>query len=69
MQQLPIAVIYADDFQKADASLIDLIQRKISWGQYVTKSKERLAALQREIIAEDRNLTAGLQQSHENELA
>jgi hypothetical protein len=63
---IPIMVSSID---RTDDSLIDLIQRKISWGEHVRRRKEVAADLQRDITAEGQRIAAGLQQSHEAELA
>jgi hypothetical protein len=51
-----------------DAALIGMMQKN-HVGQYITGSKARLTNLQKQIVKEDRNITTGLQQSHESELA
>ena len=64
-----IVPIMAGSWERNEEYLIDLIQRKISWGDYVRHAKENGLEMQREIIAEGQRIDAGLQQSHEAELA
>jgi hypothetical protein len=54
---------------KNEDSLIDLIQKKQSWGTYVRGVRDRAVAQNAELQAEIRRIEAGLQQSHEAELA
>jgi hypothetical protein len=63
-----VVVIYAGEFQKNEASLIDLIEQKLSWGEYITKVRETNNATQADIMAEAENIQSELERSHEAEL-
>jgi hypothetical protein len=54
---------------KGEDSLIDLIQKKQSWGAHVRRVRDATIAGTAELQAEGRRIEAGLQQSHEAELA
>jgi hypothetical protein len=64
-----IAAIYADEMQQGDARLIELLQRKITWGTYITNGKETGVAFKPKIDAEWQKIAGGLERSHEAELA
>jgi hypothetical protein len=63
---VPIAL---SGFTKNEDNLIDLIQKKQSWGAYVRRGRDIGIAEQAEMQAEARRITSELQQSHEAELA
>jgi hypothetical protein len=44
-----IAAIMGDTWEKSEQSLIDLVQRKITWGEYVRRVKEITAAATKEL--------------------
>jgi hypothetical protein len=54
---------------KSEDSLIDLIQKKQSWGAHVKRVRDAIIAGTAELQAEGRRITSELQQSHEAELA
>jgi hypothetical protein len=54
---------------KDEDSLIDLIQKKESWGAHIRRVRDALIAGTAEAQAEAQRIVAGLQQSHEAELA
>jgi len=54
---------------KGEDSLIDLIQKKQSWGAHVRRVRDATIEGTAEVQAEERRIVAGLQQSHEAELA
>jgi hypothetical protein len=53
---------------KSDRSLIDLLQRKITWGDHLKSLKDNYAHYLPELVAEEQRINAGLAQSHANEL-
>ena len=61
--------ILASGYNRTEEFLIDLIQRKISWGEYVRHVKDASLDMQKELMAEGQRIDAGLQQSHQAELA
>ena len=54
---------------KGEDSLIDLIQKKQSWGAHVRRVRDATIEGIAELQAEERRVVAGLQQLHEAELA
>jgi CRISPR/Cas system CMR-associated protein Cmr5 small subunit len=54
---------------KAEDSLVDLIQKKQSWGQHVSRVRNALVEGSAQMQAEGQRIIAGLSQSHEAELA
>jgi len=54
---------------KSEDSLIDLIQKKQSWGAHGRRVRDATIAGTAELQAESQRIVAGLQQSHEAELA
>jgi hypothetical protein len=54
---------------KGEDSLIDLIQKKQSWGAHVRRGRDVATAGTAELQTEGQRIVAGLQQSHEAELA
>jgi hypothetical protein len=55
-------------YNKNDDDLLALTQRKIAWGEYVRRMRDRASETQAEIMAEDRRVTSGLQQEHRAEM-
>jgi hypothetical protein len=55
-------------FTKGEDSLIDLIQKKQSWGTHIRRVRDASIAGTAELQAESRRLTSELQQSHQAEL-
>jgi hypothetical protein len=64
-----IAVLFADAWQRDDAALIELIQDRITWGEFVSSKKELYTATLKEVSNESKNIDAGLQRSNDDELA
>jgi len=64
-----LASIMVDKFTKSDKQLIGLIQKKLTWGEYVTGQRDINAAATAAIAAEDQKIVSSLRQSHEAELA
>jgi hypothetical protein len=52
-----------------EGSLLDLIQRKITWGAYVRGAHDRLPEFQSKLMAEAQRIDAGLNQENQAELA
>ena len=68
-QTTPTAVpIFLGIATKSEDSLIDLIQKKQSWGAHVRRIRDVTIAGAAELQAEGQHIEAGLQQSHEAEL-
>jgi hypothetical protein len=64
-----ISVLYASTFADNEHHLIDLIDKKERWGEYVRGAKQRVTELQLRLTQESQRITAGLDQSHQAELA
>jgi hypothetical protein len=71
-----LASLYESIWQKYDESLIDLIQRKISWSEYLKQSKqtttdgkERFEAIRQELAARYQQQQAAMAQQKLNALA
>jgi hypothetical protein len=54
---------------KSESSLIDVVQRKKSWGEHVRYVKEAFPQFERQLIAENQRIQAGLDQSQQAELS
>lgn len=54
---------------KSEESLVDLIQKKQSWGDHVRRVKAATTDSTTQFVAEIRHIQGGLEQSHEAELA
>jgi hypothetical protein len=61
--------ILADEWDKNEQMLIELVQRKITWGEYVTRGKERTVETTQRLTAAAQQIDAGLQRSYEAEMA
>lgn len=61
--------VYATIMGKGENSLVDLIQKKQSWGDHLRRVKEAVNEGNVQIAEESKRITAGLNQSHEAELA
>jgi hypothetical protein len=59
----------AKTFAEADDDTIVFVQRKRSWGEYVRRARDRTLAMQSGLQAEGQRIVAGLEQSHQAELA
>ena len=64
-----IAMILADEFTKADKQMVALVQKKISWGEYITAARDLSVDAQKAIAAEDQRIAAGLKKDQEAERA
>jgi hypothetical protein len=64
-----IAAILAGEYVRADEILVALIQKRISWGNYITQGRELQAETRMQLNAEFGRIQAGLEQSHQAELA
>lgn len=63
-----LGTIIATMFTKTERSLIDLLQRRKSWGDHIQSVKEIATQYMSEIAAEEQRINSGLAQSHANEL-
>ena len=61
--------ILTKEFAGADDDTIAFVQRKLSWGERVRRARDRALAMQTELQAEEQRIIAGLERSHEAELA
>jgi hypothetical protein len=59
----------ARTFAEADDDTITFVQRKRSWGEHVRRGRDRALAMQAGLQAEGQRIVAGLEQSHQAELA
>jgi hypothetical protein len=64
-----LASILVDEYTKKDKQLIALIQKKLTWGEYVMGERDINAAATAAIAAEDQKIISSLQQSHDAEMA
>jgi hypothetical protein len=64
-----LASIFVENWDTRDTYLLQLIQKKISWGKYITESKALTAEEYKKFLAEAKHIDANLEQSHEAELA
>ena len=64
-----VVPILTKEFAGADDDTIAFVQRKLSWGERVRRARDRVLATQTELQAEEQRITAGLERSHEAELA
>lgn len=61
--------ILVASYNKSDDDKIALTQRKISWGEYAHRARDRTAETRAAIQAADQRVVSGLQQEHQAELA
>jgi predicted transcriptional regulator len=61
--------IYASLYAKGEGSLVDLIQKKQSWGEHLRRVKDAVVEAKLQISQENQRIVAGLNHSHEAELA
>jgi hypothetical protein len=61
--------IYVSLYAKGDGSLVDLIQKKQSWGEHLRRAKDASVEARLQISQENQRIAAGLNRSHEAELA
>jgi hypothetical protein len=62
-------VIIAGSFTESENSLIDLIQKKQTWGDHTRRVKALSDSTRPQLVREGQRIDAGLEQSHEAELA
>lgn len=68
-QTMPaVAPILVNTTAAEDNYTIELVQRKLRWGEFLRRLREAIGKGDSEIAAEGRSLMAGLQQAHEAEL-
>ncbi len=63
-----IGTILAAAWMKNDADLVKVVQRKITWGEYVQLLQAVDSASQRDLSIEVQRIAEGLMQSHQAEL-
>jgi len=63
-----VVPLLAKAYSEADDDILLLIKRKLSWGEYTKRRRDRSLAGQVAIQAESQRITAGLEQQHESEL-
>jgi hypothetical protein len=63
------ATIFAEEMNKSETALIQLIEGNTTWGAYNAARKENIAAATPKLVAEHQQMMNGLQRSHEAELA
>jgi len=63
------AAILATLYAKSEDNLIELIDKKESWGEYTRQTRDLAIEGRSDLTAEAERITSGLQQSHEAELA
>jgi hypothetical protein len=61
--------ILAAESNRGEDNLLLLIQHKQSWGEFSKRRRDNVFEAQAELVAEARRIEAGLEQSHEAELA
>ena len=61
--------IFTASYNQADDDLLALIQRKLSWGDYLRHGRDRVAQLQAKAQAEDQRVVGELKQENQAELA
>jgi hypothetical protein len=64
-----VVPILAKTFAEADDDAITFVQRKRSWGEHVRRGRDRALAMQAGLQVEGQRIVAGLEQSHQAELA
>jgi hypothetical protein len=63
-----IAPIIVTQWTENDANIVLLVQRKITWGQYLQRLRDLFATQAQQITAEFERIGAGLLEAHEAEL-
>ena len=58
-----VVPVLAREFAGADDDTIAFVQRKLSWGERVRRTRDRYLALQAELQTEERRIVAGLERS------
>jgi len=70
MQQTPSFVpIMASTYSRNEDALIGLIQKQTTWGAYARQIKANQEELRAKLVSEGQRIDAGLEQSHEADLA
>lgn len=64
----PIGVVWMDYYAKADANLLELAKRSVTWGDYVTRQKTLVDETQPRLVAAGQKLDAGLRAEHQQEM-
>jgi hypothetical protein len=64
-----VVPMLARAFAEADDDTIAFVQRKRSWGEHVRRGRDRALAMQAGLQVEGQRIVAGLEQSHQAELA
>jgi hypothetical protein len=64
-----VVPMLARTFAEADDDTITFVQRKRSWGEHVRRGRDRALAMQAGLQVEGQRIVAGLEQSHQAELA
>ena len=64
-----VAPIFVTIWMKSDNSLVDLVQKKQSWGDHLRRRREAANEGQVQLAEENKRIMAGLSQSHQAELA
>jgi hypothetical protein len=68
-QTMPtFAPIFIANETRSDSNVIELIQRKVAWGEFLQRESARTIEATAQLLAEGRRIEAGLEQSHEAEL-
>jgi hypothetical protein len=60
--------IFIVSFNKNEDDLLQVVQRKMAWGDFVRQIRDRSAETQAALQAENRRVVSGLQQEHEAEM-
>jgi hypothetical protein len=63
-----VVLILTTSFNKGEDTLLTLIQRKVTWGEYVRQVRDRTAETQAEVQAEGSRIVGELRQENQAEL-
>lgn len=63
-----IVPIFTASFNKSDDALLALLQRRVTWGDYLRSERDRATILQADLQTEDRRVVSGLKQEHQAEI-
>lgn len=63
------APIFAKLFVTNDSNLVELVQKKLRWGEFLQRLREASVAAKSELSTENQRILAGLEASHEAEVA
>jgi hypothetical protein len=64
-----LAAIWAALYTKNEAVTVQLVQKKLPWGEYLTRAKANASDTKLQLNQESQRIVAGLNRSHEAELA